>query len=393
MKTFRSSIGPSDREGVRREVFEGHEHLVVPVVMIVDGVLNDALVTQEEYGKYPDAWNGRPVPVLHPERDGIPVSANQPDVIEANSIGFIFNAFVDNGKLKAEAWINTDKARRLGYGELLSALEAGELVEVSTGYFADEDMRPGEFDGREYQVVHRNIRPDHLALLPGEIGACSVADGCGTRVNSSGNLLMRTKEAIEVLAKALGLRANCECSTESEATMSDELIKQAEKLKANGKLTAKQFEMLQGLEDDQRRMVRALMDAMEGMPAEEPESAEGDMPPDEEDMPAMSANKGAGKKAKGDDSIDLSALVANEVNRQMRRNSVIQKLTTNEKNPFTEDEMQAMSVEHLEKLEKSIRPADYSGQGGFSTNGGVTEDVQPLVLNRGVLSAPAKREQ
>lgn len=385
MKTFRSKTNAE--HGIRREIFEGQEHLAVPLIMIVDGVLNGALVTQEEYGKYVEAWNGRPVPVLHPERDGIPVSANQPDIIEANTIGVLFNASAEGGKLKAEAWLNTDKARRLGYGELLAALEAGTVMEVSTGYYADEEPVAGVFNGREYQAIHRNIRPDHLALLPGEIGACSVVDGCGTRVNSSGVFVMKAKEAIETLAKALGLRVNCE-QPKGNKDM-DELTELANELHANGKLSAKQIEQLQEMDPDQRRMIRALMDAMEGMP--EPEAAEGDEP--EEDMPAMTANKDKKPKVADKDTIDLEALVSNRVAEHLRRHGVVKRLTANERNPFTEEEMATMSVEHLEKLAKSIAPADYSGQGGMATNGGVTEDVQPLTLNRGLLSKPAQKQE
>jgi hypothetical protein len=371
--TLRASIGPTDREGVRHEVFEGQDHLVVPVVMIVEGVLNDALLTQAEFGKFPEAWNGRPVPVLHPEIDGIPISANAPDVIERNTIGQLFNTFAENGKLKAEAWINTDKAHRLGYGQMLESLEAGEVIEVSTGYFADDDLVQGEFNGRPYSTIHRNLRPDHLALLPGEIGACSVEDGCGTRVNSTKGFIMKVNEALSTLAKAVGLQANCNCQ---EEPMTDTLKKQAEALKANGALSAKQYQMLSDMEADQLEMVQALVAALMGQATNEEDEPEVEAVAQEyEDKETMNANT----KEK---LVDVKALVANEVKEAIRRDRVMQKLVANAACPYDEAELQDLSVNHLEKLEKSIRPVDYSGQGGFATNSDAIEsNVTPLRLN------------
>ena len=52
-------------------------------------------------------------------------------------------------------------------------------MELSTGLFTDNELSEGEFEGKSYKYIARNYRPDHLALLPDKIGACSVADGAG----------------------------------------------------------------------------------------------------------------------------------------------------------------------------------------------------------------------
>lgn len=363
-------------DGVRRDVFDGREYMVVPVVMIVDGVLNDALVTQEEYGRYVEAWNGRPIPVLHPQENGGYISANRPDVWEKNTIGQIFNARCVNGRLKADAWIDVQKAQRLGYCQLLTDMEAGLMVEVSTGYFADDDPTPGNFNGQTYSVVHRNIRPDHLALLPGETGACSVADGCGTRVNTKmKGLAMKVNEAIATLAKAVGVKTNCDCH----------LLALAEKkMKANA-ITPAQFEMVQDMAPEDRQMLGAIIQALgdQGEPVEAPEEempAMADTPP-EEATPAPAVNK---EKPKAMTADDINKLIANGiakgVDEAIRRRDVVGKLTANERNELTADEMAGMSIASLEKIEKAIRPADYSGQGGFASNSSAMEtNVTPLV--------------
>lgn len=64
---------------------------------------------------------------------------------------------------------------------MLDALEAGRPMELSTGLFTQNEPAPAgaTFNGRPYDYVARNYRPDHLAVLPDQIGACSLADGCG----------------------------------------------------------------------------------------------------------------------------------------------------------------------------------------------------------------------
>ena len=81
---------------------------IVPVVMMVEGVHSGShgplLHKIDELGKIPAAWNGIPVVIDHPEdKDGTPISANAPDVIDSRSVGKIYNTNVDGSKLRAEA--------------------------------------------------------------------------------------------------------------------------------------------------------------------------------------------------------------------------------------------------------------------------------------------------
>lgn len=385
---------PATREQIRREVHEGVEHLVVPVVMIVEGVLNDALVPVSEFGRHVDSWNGIPIPVLHPQERGEYVSANRPDIVDKNTIGRIYNAWVDGQKLKAEAWINLEKSNRLGYGHLVEALAAGEVVEISTGYFADDEPRADDYNGAGYSVIHRNIKPDHLALLPGEVGACSVADGCGTRVNQQKGLRMRVNEAFETVARALGLRSNCECQDGGGDAMSAQeraekitALKQhlttnkvdqkvISKITANERLTVEQMEMLMNMDAEQLKMASALAEVLsEGGGAEEPEQIPDPEGMELDDREGMAVNKGKITL----NAADFDKAVANRVQEHLRRDKVIEKLKANEANPFDDKDMAAMAVDHLEKVERSLRPADYSGAGGFATNSdAIDTNVTPL---------------
>jgi hypothetical protein len=165
----------------------GRRYLVSPVVALREGILNDTYVSAAEFSKFASSWQGRPVPISHPRADGLPTSANTPDIWATDVLGHFWNVAVDGGALKGEIWIDLDKAQTMGEraATVINRLRQGGQMEVSTGYFCEMEATPGTYNGAAYGGIARNIRPDHLALLPDEIGACSWADGCGTpRVNS-----------------------------------------------------------------------------------------------------------------------------------------------------------------------------------------------------------------
>ncbi|MDR1439546.1 MAG: DUF2213 domain-containing protein [Clostridiales bacterium] len=175
----------------RRERVDGIDYLVAPVVMVKEQVLNGELLPADEIEKSAPAWNGRPVVVYHPKdgrgRDTI---ANQPEVVPNYEVGRIFNVEYDPGttKLTAEIYVDVSKASRKNADtrQALKMIRNSERLEVSTGYIvSDHIVRPGKFDGVEYSAIQRNILPDHLALLPDEIGACSWKDGAGVRNNAA----------------------------------------------------------------------------------------------------------------------------------------------------------------------------------------------------------------
>lgn len=166
---------------LRREMFDDREHLVAPVVPIVAGVLNGELVPAEEIGRYPDAWNGIPLPVGHPtDEQGIPISANAPRLVE-RAVGRFWGAEFAGDRLRGELWVDVERCRELGGDAVvaLHRLEAGLPLEVSTSYWRDIEESSGTYAGEPYDAIARNLRPDHLALLPHDIGACNWQDGCG----------------------------------------------------------------------------------------------------------------------------------------------------------------------------------------------------------------------
>lgn len=167
---------------IRHDEMEGKEYLVVPCVMLIEGVhtgsQGDIYYPPEELAKTPEVWNGRPVVVYHPEMNGKNVSAGHPQIFTDQKVGTVMNARWEDGKLKADVWLDEERAREVDE-RVMDALDAGTVMEVSTGLFTDNEDTSGEWNGQPYEAIARNFRPDHLALLPDRVGACSVADGAG----------------------------------------------------------------------------------------------------------------------------------------------------------------------------------------------------------------------
>ncbi|KKK79096.1 hypothetical protein LCGC14_2836960, partial [marine sediment metagenome] len=189
---------------VTEKTHSGKPYLVVPVVMMVEGVHTGnhgpLLHLMEDLGKFSDSWNGRPVMIDHPvDGDGIAISANSPDVIEDSMVGIVYNTKVDD-KLRAEVWLDKDKLAEVS-SDLLDNISEGKPIEISTGMFVEEEKQEGLWHEENYIAIARNIRPDHLALLPDAEGACSNDDGCGIRNNMEGQN-MEVKEAPTLVEKA-----------------------------------------------------------------------------------------------------------------------------------------------------------------------------------------------
>lgn len=239
----------------RRVIHEGREHLVAPVVAVRAGVLNGMLCPVEEIGRYPDAWNGIPVPVNHPMDRGMPISANQPDLVDRVVIGRFYGAHMDGDALHGDLYIDIAKAQELGGEaiEVVRRLEAGQPLEVSTAYFHDTEAVSGQADGVQYDGVQRNLRPDHLAVLPRQIGACSWQDGCGApRLNQRGGMAGvrgQVKQFLAGLGRAFGLNV-------AANEMSHEEIKDAlhgalkEKLSSPDSFTRERWPWLRATFDD-----------------------------------------------------------------------------------------------------------------------------------------------
>lgn len=171
---------------LRFTTHQGRPHIILPVVMMVEGVHHGSqgplLHSIEDLGKFPESWNGIPVVIYHPTDNGTPVSANSPEIIDTQTVGRVYNTQVEGKKLKAEVWLDEEQLNAVS-PRTLEMINGNEAIEVSLGMFTENEEVEGEWNGEKYTAIAHNHRPDHLALLPDQVGACSCADGCGLGVN------------------------------------------------------------------------------------------------------------------------------------------------------------------------------------------------------------------
>jgi hypothetical protein len=163
------------------------QYVVAPVSMLVPGVLNGSAgalyYPLEEISKNVDSWNMMPLTLGHPNKDGMGISARSPEILENYALGFVFNARIQDKKLVADAWFDKERTSKLSPA-LLTKLETGEPVELSTGLYTENvPVKNKTWKDKPYNAIARNYRPDHLAILMDVKGACSLNDGCGLNVN------------------------------------------------------------------------------------------------------------------------------------------------------------------------------------------------------------------
>ncbi len=181
---FAQLTGNARFDLVRYETLEDEQYLVVPVVMIVEGVLSGSagpiLYVKDEIASLPSAWNSKPVVVNHPAGETATTKAYR----DSNGIGQLMNTGSDNKgpngltRLVSETWLKESRVQKID-SRILEAIKNRQMVEVSTGLWFKFEGKEGEFNGVKYNGIARDIVPDHLAILPDSIGASSIADGAG----------------------------------------------------------------------------------------------------------------------------------------------------------------------------------------------------------------------
>lgn len=223
-KRFHTMIQVQAVPNIRLETIGDVEFMVAPTIAVMETVLNGFLLPASEIARFPEAWDGVPTTVGHPEDEyGFPASASTQDQL-FRSAGWFFNTSVDledHAKLHGEIWINVENALEKG-GNLeraLSQLRGGYQGEVSSAFYADIEDTNGTFNGDEYYGIFRNIIPDHIAILLDEKGACSIEDGCGCPRANQDSVVVVNKERSMNRETMIAELVLCECCALDRAAL------------------------------------------------------------------------------------------------------------------------------------------------------------------------------
>lgn len=228
---------------------------------------------------------------------------------------------------------------------------------------------------------------------------------------------MATKNALQaalkVLAAAMGGKAIDEPAPIDIKALGKELH-------TNEKLTAKQYELIQAMDDEQQGMVSVLLEAMltktknEEAPVEEEtaeqkaakaaqaaadKTAAAQAPVVNKALETFMATVTAKLDAMSTEITGLKTNAGKTALEAVKRQDLIARLVANTAVGLTAAELEGMSTDVLAKLESKLRPADYSGQGQFASNanadagGDQTGADAPLVFNSAahLLKKPEKK--
>jgi len=358
---------------------QGRDHLVVPVVMLTEGVHDGSggrlLYTAKEMSKYPARWNGVAIPVYHPTEDGSPISANDPSVLDEFNTGRLFNVTWDHQskKLRGEAWIDIALAQSK-FKDTYEALLNKEPMEISTGLAHELEYEQGTWNDETYEAVVKNIMPDHLALLPGAKGACSWEDGCGIRFNQKTLKLEEVIKDDEFLKALNKLGLNVEHKEVSEMANDKKCCPEKVEAVVNHEhtiYTNADVEFLEAMEEDMIDKIIAK--------ADEFKKATGDLAANQKELKKVQAelvtiNKKVGEmkqtknkaEIKKEDLPEEMRTILNHgkilLDEDMQKN--ITALLAYDRCPYKEEQLKTMNFQQLRDLARMLpedKAPDFSG--------------------------------
>ena len=215
----------NSKSKISTQIIDGKEHIVInDVVPIVDDiVMNGIFYPADEINKSYMTLNDNLMPLDHPRINNEHVSALNPQAINNFYIGaWGRNVRKSNDKVLMDAYIDRKFAESTEKGRMLvnrlDDMMSGKSttpIHVSTGLSYTPDNQSGTSKGKRYKSIARNMKFDHVAILPDKQGAATPNDGVGIFVNSDGE-----KSPIENVSLI-------ECSEDSISNVISKTIKEA----------------------------------------------------------------------------------------------------------------------------------------------------------------------
>lgn len=182
-----------NNQSIRKEVYNGREHWVLPSYTLpANVVMNGGLYPAEEIDAHYQGLDGTLAPLGHPQVNGQFVSAFSPEGINQGHIGaWNRNAKKAGNRVYVEKWVDTVVANQSEQGrELLERVEAiqrGEDVppiHTSVAVFLEELEANEQQKALGANWVAKIHSMDHDAILLHEVGAATPEQGVGLMVNA-----------------------------------------------------------------------------------------------------------------------------------------------------------------------------------------------------------------
>lgn len=189
MKHVRVNIRSAvNNAAIRRERRDGRDYIIVPSSTLPDNIVMNGSMGRVRYpaneiAKSFASLENTPAPLGHPTIEGAFVSAKDPEGLARGWVGaWNRNVRREGGRVHMDKVIDVATANQLDGGKaILSAIDKGEPIHTSVGLYCmltDASDDDAEFDASD-------IVFDHDAILLGEQGAATPAQGVGMMVNAA----------------------------------------------------------------------------------------------------------------------------------------------------------------------------------------------------------------
>ncbi|EAA7520933.1 hypothetical protein RC156_003811 [Salmonella enterica] len=178
---------------IRREIYNGREHVVIPSYTLpANVIMNREFYPEAEITANYQSMEGTIAPLGHPTVDGRNVSAFSPEGLCTNFIGaWNRNVSLKGNRVYSEKWVDVERAMQSPGGqrlmERISSLESGgssEPIWSSVAVYREQIPAPEELkkQGADWVVKIHSI--DHDAILLDEPPAAGPEKGVGLMVNA-----------------------------------------------------------------------------------------------------------------------------------------------------------------------------------------------------------------
>ncbi|EAA2610601.1 hypothetical protein GQT65_003218 [Salmonella enterica] len=178
---------------IRREIYNGREHVVIPSYTLpANVIMNREFYPEAEITANYQSMEGTIAPLGHPTVDGRNVSAFSPEGLCTNFIGaWNRNVSLKGNRVYSEKWVDVERAMQSPGGqrlmERISSLESGDSSEPiwsSVAVYREQIPASEELkkQGADWVVKIHSI--DHDAILLDEPPAAGPEKGVGLMVNA-----------------------------------------------------------------------------------------------------------------------------------------------------------------------------------------------------------------
>lgn len=178
---------------IRRETYNGREHIIIPSYTLPSNVImNGEFYPEAEIKANYQSMEGTIAPLGHPTVDGHFVSAFSPEGLNQGFVGaWNRNVSLKGNRVYSEKWVDVEKAMESSGGQRLmaklTALEKGESSDPiwsSVAVFRERTEAPKDLQDQGAQWVVKIHTIDHDAILLDEPPAAGPDKGVGLMVNA-----------------------------------------------------------------------------------------------------------------------------------------------------------------------------------------------------------------